>query len=566
VVVRRVQKVLRTHIATTLAGVAVGLAWTLALVGTLAPATAAIPRTASAVSPCGASHWVGSWEAPPSDGLGGVSGSLDGEAVPGAGEDDKAMLAGGTFRLILTPHLGGSELRVHMSNRFGGAAVTFTHASIAVTSTGAGVVPGTVRPLSFAGAASVTIPAGADVVSDPVSLDVAAFQTLAVSLYAPGPFSDGITEHYTARQVSYFAPLSAGDQSTNPAATAFTVQTTTRPFLDGLDVMAAGDVGAVVALGDSITDGYGGEPHASADNPAGERENPVGVGLNQRWPDDLARRLIAAGRPLSVLDAGISGNRILVGGASDGAPLLAVSGPSALNRLSTDVLGQSSVSDVIVLEGINDLADRPAASAAAVIAGLTQLVNRLHAAGLRVQLGTLTPVGGSVDGTSAVEAARDQVNAWIRHQTLSDGIIDFDRAVADPADPQQLLAGDDSGDGLHPSPAGYQAMADAIDLSALRGPGCGSRASTPLRLRISGAPRRVRVGDEVAEHFRVDVRNRGRLEPVAGAVIRLNGSAVRTGADGRAVLRTRFARRGSYRARASAAGYRVGALVILAAG
>jgi lysophospholipase L1-like esterase len=411
----------------------------------------------------------------------------------------------------------------------------------------------------------VTIPAGADVTSDPVSLDFAAFQTLAVDLYAPDAMPDGITEHYTARQVSYFAPLSAGDQSTNPAAAAFTVETTTRPFLDGLDVMAAGDVGAVVALGDSITDGYGGEPHASADNPAGERENPVGVGLNQRWPDDLARRLIAAGRPLSVLNAGISGNRILVGATSDGAPLLAVSGPSALNRVSTDVLAQSGVSDLIVLEGINDLADRPAASATSVIAGLTQLVNRIEAAGLSVQLGTLTPVGGSVDGTTAIEAARDQVNAWIRHQTLSDGIVDFDRAVRDPADPQQLLPADDSGDGLHPSPAGYQAMADAIDLSALRGPACATGTSVP-RLTLSVGARHVRVGAAVVERFRVRVHAGGRLEPVADAVIRLNGSAVRTGAEGRALLRTRFDHRGTYRARASAAGYRASVLAIRATG
>jgi lysophospholipase L1-like esterase len=488
-----------------------------AAIALLIVAAGLLGRAAAAEAlPCAAAHWVGSWEAAPGDGIGGFSGAFGAEAVPDSGHDDVFELLGGTFRVILTPHLGGGQVRVRLSNRFGTQPLSVNDATIALAGSGPALVPGSVRSLTVAGSSVFVIAAGQDLITDPVSLSVSPFQNLAVSLDVPAPLSQ-ITEHLIGRQISYFASGAAGDQAPAVAGAAFSVQTTARPFVAGVDVLAAGSVGAVVALGDSITDGYAGQPGVTLGNLLGVREDPSGVGANSRWPDLLARRLIAANRPLSVLNAGISGNRVLYDGGYGSAPIFAVYGPAALSRLQPDVLAQAGVSDAIVLEGINDIGQPPNASAAQLIGGLTQLVARIHGAGVAVQLGTLTPFSYA---TAAEELTRGQVNTWIRTQHLSDGIVDFDQAVRDPADPRRLLPAYDSGDHLHPSAAGYGAMADAIGLAALRGPACAA-ATAPARHGTRPVRRKVARRHRRAKKRTASPKTRNRsLQPAAavGAV------------------------------------------------
>jgi lysophospholipase L1-like esterase len=375
---------------------------------------------------CDAPAWVGAWSADPSDAA-------------------NHGLADQTSRTILTPHLGGDTLRVRVSNRFGGAGVTFQAASVGLRrGSGAALAAGSRRPLTFAGAASVTVAAGDDAVSDPVALRVAPGDDLAVSLFAAG-LTGPATEHSIGQQTSYVTPPGAGDHTGEDAGGAFSLPIPARFFVSGVDVRAPSSVGDVVALGDSITDGFGG--------PADR---------NDRYPDFLARRL--AGRGLSVVNAGISGNRVL----SDARAQLG--GPSALARLDRDVVGQPGVSDVVVLEGINDIAGQ--APADRVTGGLEQIVTRLHGAGLRVQLGTLTPFGGS-PAAAAAEATRRAVNRWIRSGAGgADGVVDFDAAVRDPGSPDRLDPRYDSGDHLHPNGAGRRAMAGAVDPAGLRGAAC----------------------------------------------------------------------------------------------
>jgi lysophospholipase L1-like esterase len=387
------------------------------------------------------SHWVGSWSASPSD-------------AANSGFNDQ------TLRMILTPHLAGSMLRVHLSNRFGSQPVTLDRVSIAQRQSGASLVPGSSRSLAFGGRPSVTLPASADVVSDPLRFTVVPFVDLAVSLYAPG-VTGPATKHFTALQTSYVTGLTTGDRSADVDGAAFTVTTTSWYFIDGIDVMARSDVAAVVTFGDSITDGFQGLEGAIV---------PIEEGLdaNERYPDFLQHRLLAAGRRLSVLNAGISGNRILHDGTVP--PAL---GPSALSRLAIDAISQAGVTDVIILEGINDIGQAPRASATDIIAGLQQLVEQLHVARLNVLVGTLTPAGGAQAGfygTAMANDTRQAVNTWIRSSGVADGVVDFDAALRDPQDPSRINPAYDGGDHLHFNSAGYEAMAGAVNLAALQGP------------------------------------------------------------------------------------------------
>ncbi|MEA2356496.1 MAG: hypothetical protein QOD61_2625 [Solirubrobacteraceae bacterium] len=405
----------------------------LVLVGGAALAGCGGAGAGSAARPaetCGAGTWVAAWTADPSDAV-------------------NHGVVTQTQRTILTPELGGDALRVHLSNRLGLAPVTFQAASVGLRQggAGAGLVPGSRRPVTFSGAASVTIPTGAEVTSDPVALGVKAGDDVAVSLYDAGA-SGPATEHLVGQQTSYFTPPGSGDHTGEDTGAAFTLPSTARYFVTSVEVRSPAPVGTVVAFGDSITDGFGGPPDQ-----------------NDRYPDVLARRLAAEapGRHLGVVDAGIGGNRVL----SDARPQMG--GASGLDRLDTDVIGQPGATDVIVLEGVNDLGAR--ASADQVTGGLEQLVTRLHAAGLRVQLGTLTPFGrpGPPSPTvAAAEASRTAVNRWIRGGgARADATIDFDAAVRDPADRTRLDPRYDSGDHLHPNGAGRQAMARAVDLAGL---------------------------------------------------------------------------------------------------
>jgi lysophospholipase L1-like esterase len=273
------------------------------------------------------------------------------------------------------------------------------------------------------------------VLSDPLTGSVAAQQDLAVSIYVRGA-AGTVTGHNLAMQTSYVS--TAGNHAGEDVADAFTTQVSNWYWLAGLDVSEPSPVSSVVALGDSITDGYGSTPNT-----------------NNRWPDVLARRLLALpkARQMGVLNEGISGNKIL----SDGA------GVSTEARLDRDVLAQPGVRTVILLEGINDLSG--GATAEQVIAGDRQLIARAHAAGKCILGGTLTPFGNA----GAVEkAAVVTVNRFIRTSGEFDGVVDFNAAVRDPAHPDRMLPIYDSGDSLHPGDAGYTAMGSAVPLAELR--------------------------------------------------------------------------------------------------
>jgi lysophospholipase L1-like esterase len=411
-----------------------------------APASQAKPAMAAApVKPpsCTGKHWVGVWSASPSD----------------ADAQTSRSLAGQTARTVLTPLGTGKKLRVHLTNVLSAEPVTVGAASVAKSTGGASVKAKSLKRLRFDSDRSVTIPAGGQVVSDSVRVKVNALKRLAVSTYVDPSSAGLVTEHYLGRQNSY---LASGNQVRDSGSSAYGETSLSRFIVAGVDVRAPRTLGAVAALGDSITDGFQGDV-------ASGMQSQVGIDEDVRYPDFLARRLTTkhGDQKLTVLNAGISGNRVLRDG------LIPRMGPSGLSRLDRDVIGLAGVRTVIVMEGLNDIGLPPNASADEVITGLQQLVERLKAARLRVLLGTLNPVGGFIYGDSTTNAIRTQVNDWIRTQKLSDGVVDFDAAVRDPADHSRLLPAFDSGDHGHPSTAGYKAMAAAVPLKRLGAGKCG---------------------------------------------------------------------------------------------
>jgi len=365
---------------------------------------------------------------------------------------------------MLTPLGSGRKARIVFSNRFGDEPMRIATASVARQRAGPAVATRSLRDLSFDGRRGVTIPVGRKVFSDPVRFKVRPFEHVAVSTHvSPGSTGD-VTGHYIGQQTSFLAPRSAGDRTSQASGLAFTRTTASRFLVTRVDVRRSRRVGAVVAFGDSITDGV--------------QANATSVDADVRYPDFLARRLESRwpSRTPSVMNAGIGGNRIL----SDG--YIPEFGPSGISRLHRDVVSAPAARTVIVLEGINDIG-LSSAGAEEVIGGLTTITRQLHASGLRVLLGTLTPTGGTTSTSyndPASLAARTAVNDWIRTQTLSDGVADFDAAVRDPDDPSRLLSSYDSGDNLHPSTAGYRAMASAVPLADLGVRGCGPGSGQPL--------------------------------------------------------------------------------------
>lgn len=374
-----------------------------------------------------ARNWVGTWSATPAPA-------------------DGVALASPTIRMFPRISIGGSRIRLRLSNAAGTGDLVIAATRVALRGPGASIRAGTDRAVQFSGNSSVKIPAGAFVVSDPVAIEVAPLADLAVSIHIANdlPASFGVTGRYS-RQLNYLSP--PGD------FTAHEVMHTSRMvddwfFLCGVDVEAAGDVGGIVTLGDSITDGNISTYDAFA-----------------RFPDQLARRIVArGGRMLGVMNQGLGGNRILHD----------VRGDCGVKRFDRDVLAQPGVTHAIVVLGINDIRNRrgleaEVVTAAEMFAGLRQMGLRARDRGIKLYVGTLTPFENETFMMGAwspeKEAKRVALNEMIRGSADFDGVIDFDKALRDPEHPARLLPAYDNGDHLHPSDAGYNRMGDVIELA-----------------------------------------------------------------------------------------------------
>ena len=392
--------------------------------------------------------WVGSWGSVPT-------------TVPPA---STTMFSNQTIRQTVHLSIGGSALQVRFSNEFGTAPLVIGEAHVGLAAgsqPSRSVAPGSDRRLSFAGHVSATVPAGAPLLSDPVRLAVRPGADLVVSLYLPRPTRATTTHAFAFQDNVVAAGNVTGSRTVTPTATFGQWW-----FLSGVSVAAPARDGAVVALGDSITDGANTTPNT-----------------NSRWPDVLARRLQATPglRGLGVLNEGISGNRLLhdpnplPGSGADA--FAAQFGESALRRFDRDVSSQPGARYVIVLLGVNDLGhpgtiapESERVTPADLIAGYQQVIDRAHQQGMLVFGGTITPFANDTFGfdTPVNRAARLVVNRWIRTSGAYDGVVDFDAALRDPADPERIRPEFDSGDHLHPNDAGAAALANAVPLRLFR--------------------------------------------------------------------------------------------------
>lgn len=369
------------------------------------------------------SHWVGSWSTAPQ-----LTEPRNNPPAPG--------LEGNTLRQVFRVSIGGDKLRMRFSNEFSDSPVTLKQVSLAQSAGFSKIAPASAKPLTFNGKDSVTIEPGSAVYSDTVAFSVEALSELAVTI-AFGQVPEGITGHPGSRTTSYILP---GEQVNAPSMTEATT-TDHWYIMTGLEVKAPESAAAIAIMGDSITDGRG-----------------SGTNKQNRWPDELANRLQAheATEQVAVLNQGIGGNCLT-------RPCL---GPAGVDRFERDVLNQKGVKWLIILEGINDLGSNGTiAKAEEIIAAYQDMIQRAHAAGIKVYGATLTPIKGSGYESPGTLEAVEAINHWIRHSGQFDAVIDFAEAVSDPERPGYLKPAYDSGDGLHLSEKGYRAMAEAIDLS-----------------------------------------------------------------------------------------------------
>lgn len=411
---------------------------------------------------CDTRHWVGAWTAAQQ-----ASSLLSGSGLA-VQEFEADVLANQTIfpnlsqaqvfndqtlRLIVTPHLGSDSIRLHFSNRFQSQPVSIDRVFVGVSASGATLVEGSNTPVTFNGSTSASIASGQEVISDPISITTAPFEPLGVSIHISG-LAVAVDYHLTAQQVSYMAYI-PGSFGASEDGSMFSTTLSAWYLLSAVDVMTSGKTTALVALGDSITDGY-----LSSYN------------TNSRWPDFLARRyLLASDQPkISVVEAGISGNYV----ASDNY----IFGPSAVNRFEKDVQSVAGVTDVLLFEGINDIGGSPTdpSTSNTIISAYKAIIAKAHSAGIRIYGATLTPALGAKSSAVGLpgepQTLRQNVNNWIRTSGAFDGFFDFDAAVRDPNNPDHLADHYDGGDNLHLSDAGYQALANAVDLGAIVGNSC----------------------------------------------------------------------------------------------
>ena len=411
------------------------------------PATGTTSAQRAASSRPAAERWVATWA---------TAQQLAPTRLPFGGRDEPpppppaarvpATLQDQTVRMIARASIGGRRVRIRLTNALEKPLLRVGAAHIAMRQTGASIVPASDRALTFGGRPSTVIPPGAMVLSDPVDLMVTPLTDLAVSLYLPE--ATGLpTIHPDGMHTAYIAPGNAAGR------TAFDASATTTAYLwlSAVDVLAPETAGAIVAFGDSITDGVA----ATLDS-------------DRAWPSLLAAKLSSGGSspPLAVINLGLSGNRLLRHGF----------GVSALTRFDRDVLGQAGVRWMTLMLGINDITfpavpgmpSTEAVTADDVIWGLQQIVERAHEHGIKVAGATIMPVGGVSTYTEGGEAIRQAVNQWIRTSGAYDAVLDFDHVVRDSADPKRLRREYDPGDHVHPNDAGNAAMAAAIDVSVFR--------------------------------------------------------------------------------------------------
>jgi lysophospholipase L1-like esterase len=370
-----------------------------------------------------------------------------------------ATFSNQTIREVVHTTIGGNMVRIRLSNTFGMRAIRFDGVFVGLQDEGAALIPRSNREVTFGGDRSISIPEGAEVLSDPLSLLVGPQQNLAVSLFTAGDTGPA-TLHAYALQTNYVSGAGnfAADEGANRFSESAGGKTTgSWYFLSAVEVLpTAAGKGAVVALGDSITDGGSSR-----------------TDKNERWTDVLARRLLANHNDLAVLNAGIGGNRVLTT-----SPCW---GQNAVARLRRDVLALIGIEAVILFEGTNDIGQpdsrasdsnpclsRTQVTADEIIVGYKQIIVRTHAQGLKIFGATILPYQGFGAWTASGEAKRVAVNQWIRTAGAFDGVIDFDAALRDPQNPVRMAPRYDGGDHLHPGPAGHEAMGNAVDLALLR--------------------------------------------------------------------------------------------------
>ncbi len=344
--------------------------------------------------------------------------------------------------LVQVMHLstGGRALRLRLTNEYGAKPLAIGHARVALIGADGQVVADSAHDVTFGGSKTAVIPPHAPLVSDPVEIGAQPLSDLQISLYLPGDAGQ-CTCHAIGLGGGAISP--AGDFTDTPFTPAQKIDSWV--YISAVEVQSTVRGPSIIAFGDSITDGY-----------------LSTSGTNRRWPDRLAERLAKAGVQAAVANAGIGGNRVL----SDG--VISIFGESALTRFDRDVVSMPGATHLVVLEGINDLGGKPTPSAEALIAGYRQILARAHAHGLKVIFATLLPYKGAAYFREDGEAARLAANAWIRSNHEADGVIDFDAAMRDPADPARMKKDLQSGDWLHPNDAGYRTMGDAVELKLFR--------------------------------------------------------------------------------------------------